>query len=152
MKRPLHLAVQELTRELGGPSAVARRIGISEGHVYRYGQDPNGSGKDIPLRSLMELLAATADAPLNLKYRTLAREIAAYITSPAGLHLRTENALEELRYVIDLLEQRAGLPPAVKPYHCPECGEQLKVEAFVSGVPVFGKCTGKRHQNMERKR
>lgn len=138
--RPLHLAVQELTRELGGPAVVARRIGVSEGHVYRYGQDPNVSGKDIPLRALMELMAATADAPLNQKYRQIAREILSFISSPAGIELRIENAVEELRYVLGLLEQRAGLPAQIKPYHCPECGEQLKIEAFVSGVPVFSKC------------
>lgn len=140
--RPFHLAVQDTIKELGGPERLHAELGVYPGQVYRYGQDPLRSGQDIPTVQFRRLLASTRAQSLNMKLRALARELLTHFTEPAGFEIRSDDPITELRYVQALLERQHGTR-FVKPYHCPDCGSQLKIEAFVAGVPVFGKCQNK---------
>jgi hypothetical protein len=136
--RPIFLAVQDLTASLGGPRAVARKLGVSEGHVYKYGQDPDQSGKDIPLRHLLDLLAESIIAPVTAG--AVAREIVDNFANRAGLSLRTDNAATEVRYVLDLLERRAAMPARMQT--CPQCHKPLRLESMINDVPIY-RCTEK---------
>jgi len=129
----MFLAVQDLTASLGGPRAVSRKLGVSEGHVYKYGQDPDVSGKDIPLRHLLDLLAESIIAPVTAGM--IAREIVDNFANRAGLSLRTADLATEVRYVLDLVERRTGLP--ARQQVCPECHKPLRLESMINDVPVY---------------
>lgn len=137
---PRAMLIDKIYDELGGVEKVQRRTGINVKTLQSWETNTNGSGREPTVKGILEILALTATEPLNRTLRQLARELLRHFAQPAGQRISTDDPLEEIRYVLDLLEQRAGLPAAIKPYHCPECGEQLKIEAFVSGVPVFARC------------
>ena len=147
---PRAMLIDKIYDQLGGVEKVMRQTGIHIKTLQSWETSTKHSGREPTVKGILEILALTATEPLNRTLRQLARELLTHFTQPAGMRVSSDDPLEELRYVLALLEQRAGLPPAVKPYYCPECGEPLKIEAFVSGVPVFSKCTMNRHEKTER--
>lgn len=138
--RPRFAIIDEMMDQMGGVHEAARRTGIPEVTLRTWEQRPERSGREPTVLGILALLAATADEPLNLTLRQIARELISHFSQAANMRVSTEDALVEIRYVLALLEKRAGLPPALKTYRCNECGTPLQVEAFVAGVPVFAPC------------
>lgn len=80
--KPLHLRVQNLIGELG-VKRVAQLLCVSEGRVYKYGQDPDVSGADIPLKHLCRLLGEAAGDATHDRQQELVTEIIQFFAVPA---------------------------------------------------------------------
>lgn len=135
--KPLHLRVQNLIGELG-VRRVAQVLGVSEGRVYKYGQDPDVSGADIPLKHLCRLLAEAAADTTQERQQELVTEIIQFFAVPARRRVIRMSDLDELAELVGMLRGECRGPvkrPAV--VSCPECGDQLRVSGELDGQRVY---------------
>lgn len=134
--RPMFLVIQDATRELGGAEKLAAQLGVSPGHVYKYGEDPNESGKDIPVRHLITIVALTANASTKPVLQELCNELLAHFTAPARRRVVSDQAIEDLEYAVKALRDDTSRP-VQSITACPECRGKLRLVAQINGVAIF---------------
>ena len=135
--KPLHLRVQNLIGELG-VRRVAQLLGVSEGRVYKYGQDPDVSGADIPLKHLCRLLAAAAADSTQERQQELVTEIIQYFAVPARRRGVRLSDLDGLREFVGVLRGECSGPvKRAAATSCPDCGDQLFRVSEIQGQKVF---------------
>jgi hypothetical protein len=135
--KPLHLRVHNLIQELGAPR-VARELNVSEGRVYKYGEDPEESGADIPVRQLRKLFELASADVSRERVQTPVDELVGYFAEPARRRLVRAADLDDLQYVVGKLQGVTGGPlKRLAVIACPDCGDELCRSAEISGQPVF---------------
>jgi len=140
--KPLYLRVQNLLSELGGGELkegirrAAPALGVSEAMVYKYAQNPDVSGCDIPVKHLTKLLAlAVSDGARD---QNPIDEVISFFAMPARRRIVRESALDDLLEVVAVVRgERDGPVKRSVATGCPECGDQLMISGEINGVRQF---------------
>jgi hypothetical protein len=141
--RPPYLIIQDLIRELT-VSLVARTLGVSEGRVYKYGEDPEVSGEAIPLSRLLRLISLAASDPRPRVQQLLDELLGQFVPgSRKIIHTERLARIEE-----DLRSLLSGGYIEFRPQEtllvCNECREPLQVIAGGDGTMRYV-CRGCAH-------
>lgn len=130
--RPLYLVIQDINSELG-VARVARALGLSEGAVYKAGQDPDGSGKPFSLERLGQLICFI-DADVSPAAQRLLDELLSHIVPQSRLVIHRD-AVGRLSAEVKALMTggRAEYAAQETLLICNDCGDPLQVIAAADG-------------------
>src|SRR5262249_20834119 len=126
MARADYLIDADIIREMGGAKVVCHTIGVEEGTVRKYMEDPERSGRAMPHDNLRELLSAAASSP-NEKLQGLIDERLEKIALPCRRRLIREDDWQKACRLlgVDGEAKRVG-PKKAEAVPCPACGARLR--------------------------
>ena len=131
--RPRHLIVSDLM-EMMGREKAGRILGVSQSETYKYSQDPLRSGREMPLKKLIDFLT---EAALLTGTVPLLRELQLHFTEPAGFVPIHKADLAEIEKMVSGLKNGDspekgrgpsglyGHPLEDLPANCSTCGVPL---------------------------
>lgn len=130
--RPMHLIVADLNAALKVVN-VARAVGASEGFVYKCAEDPERSGKAMPLAMLLKLINYAANS-CDGAVQGLVDELLGHLVPDDRLVVR-KDSLARVAQELSAIFTGKGPAPLVREQVmlCNECGEPLQIIQGVSG-------------------
>ena len=135
--KPLYLMINEIVTTLGAEK-VAGRLGVSPSCVYRFGQPPEASGKDIPVKHLFNLIAQAASEETNKRLQQILDELLAFFAAPARRKVVREGAILELEEALKILKNGSTKEEKERVVHCPECFASMRVEGrTTNGLTIY---------------
>jgi len=142
--RPIFLVINSMVFELG-MDRVAGSFGVSGAMVYKYGEDPDESGKDIPLRHLIKLLELSGLAPHNYKLQNDLDELLSHFAIPAKRRIIREDGILDLETAVHALKGLTNGRRYEGSSLCPTCGNPLTIISKDRATLVYScrTCLGK---------
>lgn len=127
--RPRFLIYSDTFDELGGVRLVSRILGVEEGTVRKYEEDPARSGREMPVPGVIDVLAALSARQAE-RSQALVDEILCHFAAPARRKVVREGAIEE---AFQILNNGNGH----RSPRCPGCGATLKQSGMLMGQTVY---------------
>lgn len=124
--RPMFLILADLTAALTVPT-VARLTGVSEAMVYKWGQDPERSGKPPALTHVVKIENYAADIQIAA-VQTLVDELCEHIIPPNRIALR-KDAVADIRNKLEawMRGEPAQIPLRETIMLCKRCDQPLQI-------------------------
>lgn len=127
--RPRFLIYSDAFDELGGVRLVSRILGVEEGTVRKYEEDPERSGREMPVPAVIDVLAALSARQAG-RSQALVDEVLSHFATPARRKILRDGAIEQ---AFEILKNGNGNSHA----RCPGCGAGLKDSGMLMGQTVY---------------
>jgi len=121
-----------------GAEKISKEFGVSLPAVYKYGEDPDQSGKDIPVKHLFSLIALAADEKSNQTLQAILDELLNYFANPARRRVVREEGIRELELALSALKHANGKSPQIE--RCPDCFGPMRLEGKTSSGILIYRC------------
>lgn len=122
--RPFYLIINSMLSELG-VDRVAKELGVSTAMAYKYGQDPDESGKEIPTKHLISLLTLGGDTIHIDSLQTDIDDALSYFTRPVRRKVVTDALLNDLDRLVGVLREGGQWKPKSVTVTCPQCTNEM---------------------------
>lgn len=129
---PIYFLVNRMLQELG-IEKVAKELQLSTPHVYKFGQNPDESGKDIPIRHLLTLIELAGCEVANQPLQTILDDLIGIFALPARRKFVHTNGLVQLQVAVDSLKNGKDIKPTVP---CPNCGDENFFRRQENGITI----------------
>jgi hypothetical protein len=134
--RPRHLIIDDIFEQLGGVKAAAERLRVAEGTARTWEQDPERSGREIPIRQLLKIISLAAAEIASEQGEALLDELLEHFCAPANRKLVTAAAIAELERALEAIRSGAACKRR-KVLGCADCGDELKIAGSIDGRRVY---------------
>ncbi len=123
--RPLYLIVANMISELGGAEKMGPMLGVTANQAHKYGEDPERSGKPIPLERFIDLLGMSGNQTHNNELQVYINEALEHFTAPAHRKIVTDALLTDLDHFLDALKSGGQWKPKSVTVACPQCTNEM---------------------------
>ena len=139
--RPRHLIYDAMFDALGGVAVAAKLMGVPEGTARTWEQSPDRSGREMPVKNVIDIISLCASAETNAILQELAEELIRHFIDPAKRVLVSRDPVVEIERALIAL-RAAGYGNDRR--GCHTCGGDLSIKGYMDCQPVFGcsKCGG----------
>ena len=133
--RARHLIINDIFEEFGGVKLAAERLSVPEGTARTWEQDPERSGREIPVSQILKLITLAAQEIESEAAEALLDELLAHFCEPANRKTVTAAAIADLERALDAI--RTGSPKRARVVACPDCGDELKIAGSIEGKRIY---------------
>ena len=144
--RTRYLIAADMIEQLGGPEKVGSLLGVEEGTVRKYAEDPERSGRDIPVNKLLRLISLAAAQETNEALQNILDELLAHFAAPAKRKIVRDCALLEVEEALFHLKNGKSYDSVIQ--RCDKCSGPLKIKGKMDGLFLYEcpRCHGTGHE------